>query len=287
MLRKVWFVRAGLLLLLLIAVRPVSVSAQTPRSTLTIEEVLNLVGNGFAEELVITRIRKHGKAFDLNAEELVEIRKGGVSENIIKFLLDPSQPYTPPAPPAAPVTAAPPAPAKPSPPAKQYPDDAFAKRVPPDPGLYHFRGDEPVKADMKILLGAKHGAGVGKVLFKKGRTLAYLAGPRSKLAIQTNAPIFYLRLAEGKAIEDYVVVSLDGKLDRRELDMGPGPKQELSADAIRPYDSIEVGLALFRVTPAPLKPGEYLFFQIGSAEPEKGSQGRGFDFSISTPPDHR
>ena len=90
--------------------------------------------------------------------------------------------------------------------------------------------------------------------------------------------------AEGKAIEEIVLIALERKSDRRELEMGPsGKKQEFKAEAIRQFDSLEIGAQLFRITPAKLSTGEYLFFQIGSAEPPKGSYGKGFDFGIEEP----
>lgn len=279
---------AVFILLVVLIAQSERASGQPSRNNLTVEEVVNLVRSGFTEELIITRIRKHGKSFDLSTEELVDLRKAGVNENIIKFLLDPSQPYTPP-PPPAPAPAPPPvnAPAKPAAPPREYPADAYAKRVPPEPGLYYFRANEPQKLEVKVLLGVKQGAGVGKILLKKGRTLAYLAGPSARVAIPAGSPVFYMRLPEGKGIEEYVLVTLDQKSDRRELDTGPGPKPELEAEAIRQYESVEVGAGVFRVAPVPLKPGEYMFLQIGSAEPDKGSQGRGFEFSVPASPKAR
>ncbi len=261
---------------------------QAPRSneSLTVEEVVKLSKAGFSEEVIITRIKKNAKAFDLSTDELVELRKTGVSDSIIKFLLDPSQPYTPPPPPAppppapspnrtdAPVAVAPP----PRLPAKHYPADADASRVPPEPGLYRFAAGSPVKVDIKILLGTKEGAGLGKVLMKKEKIIAYAVGPAAKTRIQEPAPVFYIRLVEGKAIEEVVLVAFDRKSDRREIEMGPqGPNK---APAMRPFDSLEVGPGLFKLTPAKLTKGEYLFFLLGSAEPPKGSYGKGFDFGM-------
>src|SRR2546421_9118002 len=101
--------------------------AQAGKSTaLNVEEVVKLSQSGFAEELIITKIKKNGKAFDLSAEELLDIKKAGVSDNVIRFLLDPSQPYTPPAPPPpAPASheTPNPGPPKPTTPPKQYPPD--------------------------------------------------------------------------------------------------------------------------------------------------------------------
>jgi hypothetical protein len=141
-----------------------------------------------------------------------------------------------------------------------------------------------VKVDIKILLGTNEGAGLGKVLMKKGKVIAYLVGPASKTRITEPGPVFYMRLPEGKAIEEIVLVAFDRKSGRREIEMGPpGPKPELKAEAMRQFDSLEVGQALFKLTTAKLARGEYLFYQLGSAEPPKGSYGKGFDFGIDEP----
>jgi hypothetical protein len=263
--------------------------AQQPKGggSLTVEEVIKMSQSGFSEEVIITRVRKNGKVFDLNNEELLDIKKAGVSENVIKFLLDPLQPYTPPTPPPPPPSVPDPAPAgppKPSAPAKNYPEDAFAPRVPADPGLYFFRDDAPVRIDIKMLLGVVEGAGVGKLLKLKGKTIAYLVGPAAKTRTGGTAPIFYLRLLEGKAIEEVVLIAFERKHNRREIDVGPpGPKQELKGGAMRQFDSLEVGARLFKITPVKLAKGEYIFFLMGSAEPPKGSQGKGYDFGIAEP----
>ena len=260
--------------------------AQPPKSgdSLTVEEVVNLSKAGFSEDVIITKIRKNGKAFDLNSAELVELKRLGIGDSIIKFLLDPTQPYTPPppAPPPLPGKIDPsPVPPASSAPVKHYPSDDYASRVPAEPGLYRFPGDLPARVDIKILLGTKEGAGLGKVLMKKGKVIGYLVGASAKTRLKEPSPVFYMRLPEGKAIEEVVLVAFDRKADRREIEMGPpGPKQEIKAEAMRQFDSVEVGPSLFKLTPAKLSHGEYLFFQLGSAEPPKGSYGKGFDFAI-------
>jgi hypothetical protein len=269
--------------------------AQAPGSTapLSVEEVVKLCQTGLSEELIVTKIKKNGKAFDLSTEELLELKKSGVSDNIIKFLLDPSQPYTPPAPPPPPAAgpdASSASSPKAGPPVKQYPDDKYASKVPPEPGLYRFPADAPTKTpedpptkiDLKMLLGVKEGAGLGKVLLKKPKTIGYLVGPASKTRIPNPAPVFYLRLAEGKGIEEVVLVALEGKSDRRELEM-PSQKEELKASAMRQFDSLEVGPRLFKIGTGKLGKGEYLFFLVGSAEPPKGNFGKGYDFGIDEP----
>ncbi len=259
-----------------------SVSHLTAQSSarttpLSVEEVMKLSQGGVSEELIITEIKKNGKPFDLNSEEILDLKKSGVSDTVIKYLLDPSQPYTPPAPPAKPPET-PAAPAK-AVSAKKYPPDANAARVPADPGLYTFAQGPLQTSEIKILLGEKEGAGLGKVIMKKGKVIAYLVGPAAKTRVPEGAPALYIRLPEGKGIEELLLVALERKNDRRELDIEPpAPKPE----TLRQFDSLEVGAGLYRLTPAKLIKGEYMFYLNGSAEPAKGSYGKGYDFGAGT-----
>jgi hypothetical protein len=273
-------------------------NAQTDTNSgpLTIADVVKLCKAGLTDELVITKIKKNNKSFDLSPDELIELRKSGVSDTVIKFLLDPAQPYVPPPPPPAPApaplaanpTAAPPPPLVPAPPVKEYPPDAYAAKIPGEPGVYYIAGEAPVKVEIRTLLGIKEGAGLRKVLMKKGKAVGYLVAPASKNRVPNPSPSFYIRLPEGKAMEDVALLALDPKNDRREIEMGPpGPKPEIKAEAMRPFDSLEVGPHLFRATAAKLGKGEYLFFLLGSAEPPKGSFGKGYDFGIDAPPPPR
>ena len=268
-------------LALLLAV-PLSWSAAQPVSSsapLSVGDVVKLSAQGFSEDVIITTIKKNGRAFDLSPDELVELKKLGVTDNVIKFLLDPSQPYVAPPRPDP----APPGP-RPSLPARKYPEDPYASRVPPEPGLYRFYRNAPVQIDIRLLLGEKQGAGLGKVLLKKGKAVAYLVGPAAKTRVTDAAPVFYMRMADGKGIEEVLLVALDRKKDRRELDMGPpASKPELKHETIRQFDSVEVGPGLFRLTPASLSEGEYMFFPISTAEPAKGNYGKGYDFGVEPP----
>jgi len=269
-----------LLSILFVLPLPVVLPAQPEVTTapLSVEDVVKMSQGGFSEDVIITKIKKNGKPFDLSTDELVEVRKLGVTDNVIKYMLDPSQPYAPPrADPAQP-------PAKPAAPPKKYPADPNAARVPGDPGLYRFEQNSPVAVDIKLLLGEKEGAGLGKVLMKKGKVVAYILGATAKTRVLDATPVFYLRLAEGKGIEEVLLVALEKKNDRRELAMGPpGPKPELKPETMRQFDSLEVGASLFKVTPANLAKGEYLIYLMGSAEPAKGNYGKGYDFSVQPP----
>jgi hypothetical protein len=269
-----------MLVLLLAPVLPRSAAQSAPSTApLSVEDIVKLSKEGISEDVLIAKIKKNAKPFDLSPDELVELKKLGVTDSVIKLLLDPTQPYVPPPPPQPP----PPAP-KPSIPGKKYPADPYAARIPAEPGLYRIYQSAPVQMDLKLFMGQQQGAGLGKVLLKKGKAVAYLAGSAARTQLADAAPVFYIRMADGKGVEEVLLVALDRKKDRRELDMGPpAPKPELKADTIRPFDSLEVGAGLFRLTPATLVKGEYMFFLIGTAEPPKGNYGKGYDFGMEPP----
>src|ERR1039457_5158329 len=168
-------------LVLLLAVPLSRSDAQPPPAAapLSVEDVVKLTKEGFAEDVIVTKIKKNGKPFDLSPDELVELKKLGVTDNVIKLLLDPSHPYVPtPRPDPPPAT-------KPSLPARKYPEDPLASRVPAEPGLYRFDRNAPVQMDIKLFMGQKQGAGLGKVLLKKGKVIAYLVGSVAKTRIRS------------------------------------------------------------------------------------------------------
>jgi hypothetical protein len=240
----------------------------TPASALTVEEIVKLSRAGFSEELIVTKIKKNGKAFDLSTEELLELKKQGLSDSVIRVLLDPNQAYTPPAAPSVASVV----------PSKIYPPDRLASLVPADPGLYFFAGNSPSRVDLKVVLGMRK----GKLL--KGKPTSYLAGPSAKLRVKPGQPIFYLRFPEGKEASDLILIGLQEKEDRREFNGLPGPKGGLNADDVLQFDPLEVGAKLFKLTPPALVAGEYVFFLVGSAELDKGTYGKGYDFGVDAKP---
>ena len=121
---------------------------------LTVEEVLKLWKTNVPEDLIITMIKKNGKAFNLVPEELQELRNAGMSDLVLKFLLDPSIPYAPPAPPTPAPTAARPDSRTPS---KQYPADSNAEKIPADSGLYRISNGSPQKDRYSIAVGSESG----------------------------------------------------------------------------------------------------------------------------------
>jgi len=250
--------------------------AQTQKSSepLSVEDVVKMYKEGVSEEAIVKKIKENNKAFDLNSDEIADLKSEGVSDAVISLLQDPSLPYTP----SSATTKVPGAPPT------KYPKDPYASKVPGDSGLYFFPQGVLQTIDIAMLIGNARGKKtIAKipVPVKPGQQVAYLIGPVAKARIKETSPTFYLRLPEGKGIDEVALVTLKQKIkaNRREIAVGQnGPK--ITGQVARNFDKVEVGLRLFRITTGKLAPGEYYFLLVGSAEPPKGNYGKGFDFGI-------
>ena len=252
-----------------------SSAAATP---LTLEEVVKLTKVNLSEDLVIARIRRNAKPFDLNSDEIVELRRLGVSDTVVKYLIDPSQPYTPPAP-AQPASVAPPsAPAKP-------PLDPLVLKVPVDTGIYSLQIPEmPVGFEVKPVVPSKPSGKLGSMLtggLKKGHIIGSLAGGAAKARLSVRTTTLFARLGEKTPVEDLVLVMFTRAENHRDLDFGPkAAKPAFPSESVRQFESKDVGQGVVRLSFAPLAAGEYMFFILGSGDEKKGTLGKGWEFGV-------
>ncbi len=75
-------------------------SAATPErqaDSLSVDEVIQLVHEGLSEDLVIAKVKKNGKAFDLSTQQLLQLKKAGASNNLIKVMMNPEVDFAQPA----------------------------------------------------------------------------------------------------------------------------------------------------------------------------------------------
>jgi hypothetical protein len=243
---------------------------QSPPGSLTIEEVLQESTAGVAEELIVAKVKRNAKAFDLNSDEIGALKKSGVSETVIKYLLDPSLPYSPPVP------------AGPSIPSK-FPPDPVAEKVPPETGLYYFPGPQQyVPLDLKPILPLKEPGKFSKMM--GGHIVGSAAPTTAKVRAGKDPLVFYARLGEKIMIDDLVLLTVqpDKKEKHRELDFGSKSGTPVfPPKSVHQFDSKEVGPGgLYRVAVPALAGGEYLFFILGSGDDKKGLLGRGYDFGV-------
>jgi hypothetical protein len=259
--------------------------SKKPSGTWSVEEVLNMVKSGLKDELIIAAIKSKGRAFDLNAAEIKELVDSGVSQTVIEYLLDPAKPY---APAPAPAPASPPAGVNPGVPPPSTPpapiSDPIAAKVPPDPGFYYLAATHSfTRLDQKPVVPAKQ-PGKSSQLFGllKGHIIGSIVDANAKLRVPAaSEAIFFLRLTEKAAIDDYALLRVERGKARRDLDFGTKPgKPVFPFNARASFDSKQMAPGLYRLSLRLTQSGEYLFFMLGSGDESKGLLGKGYDFAV-------
>src|SRR3982750_1587648 len=81
------FVKLSLTLALLVCLSFSALAQQRTEAPLTNSAVIKLVRAGFKEKTVIAIIHSRPTQFDLSPDRLIELKHGGVSENIILAML--------------------------------------------------------------------------------------------------------------------------------------------------------------------------------------------------------
>lgn len=114
---------------------------------------------------------------------------------------------------------------------------------------------------------------------------AYLQGQHASV-IASKSPRIEVELPSTDTIDNYILVELDGKGDRRELEMAAaggavGQKVGIRSEKVVKTSYEPLGGRLYKVTPhSNLKQGEYILYVVGSADYEKSVFGRGYDFTV-------
>ena len=106
---------------------------------------------------------------------------------------------------------------------------------------------------------------------------------------ETKELLAIVRMLARKAkdnIDNYIIVEMDDKGDRREIEIGSregtvGEKVGIRADRIVRTSATPLGGRHFKVSPVKeLKKGEYILYSVGSADFPHGVYGQGYDFTV-------
>ena len=205
-----------------------------------------MLNKGFDDDIIIARIKSSDWTFQLSDDEMLALRKAGVSSRVVAVMIDNSQ--------------------------------LAGARVEID--------DRPVQ--LNTLGQAKI---AGKFLnnltgdFTSLKEKTYLEGPTASNSASP-MPEITVTVPKGDSIGNYVLVQLDPKSDRRELEMGTGGgveqgKSGIRPASVRPTRVIDRGNNIFQLLPLkPLKPGQYMLYVLGSADQRRDVYGTGYDFSV-------
>lgn len=270
----------------MIAAVCVATASPAAAEGLTIEDVLQLHSLGIGDEAITAKIESDGTVFNLSTEQMIDLRKQGLSSAVIAALLKTKENEKPVI-------------------SLDSPDPMVAHPA----GVYLFRGTEQAGKMERMQFTVTNQAKTGGVF---GYALTGgIASVSVKVAIQNEtAPVatgqtpkfffFFDDISKGEdgntwasgantfvsSPSEFTLVQLDPKKGRREARVGSmniaGAKSGVMDKDRIPFTSREVRTGVFEVTPSnPLPPGEYGFiFSLGASGTNGAMTARIFDFSV-------
>jgi hypothetical protein len=208
--------------------------------------IIQMTQKGLGDEVIVARIKAGATKFDLSDDDLAALKKAGVSDAVVAAMIQSTQLSVP------------------------------KVTIDGNPVQLHTIGEQ------------KEGGRLGHVVtlgIKSVKEKAYLQGQHASV-IASRKPVIEIEIPANDTIDNYVVVEMDGKGDRRELEMGAiggtvGEKVGIRADRIMRVSTTPVGGRRFKISPVgELKKGEYILYSVGSADFPHGIYGHGFDFTV-------
>lgn len=262
--------------------------------TLTNRSIVALSASGVGDEVIIAKIRTSDTKFDLSTDQIIALRKQGVSGPVIAAMIAASNPTTERAStrerPGSPPTSAP---------ERSANGSVLAAARPA--GIYLVSGGQLVRMDFNVsgqtktsgLLGMALTGGIAAMSIK-----ATLQGEHARVVTSERTPTFYFYLPDAAnhanlssfeaqssnptSPNEFSLIRLNQKKGYREARVGRanigGMKSGvMDKDRIDfQYDEIRPGV--FSVKPTnPVEPGEYSFVMIGAGGAKVA---RFFDFSV-------
>jgi hypothetical protein len=215
------------------------------QSSITNTRIVEMSKLGLDDDIIIAKIKNGTCEFQLEDTDLINLKKAGVSPKIIAAMLDANALTSP--------------------------------RVVVDNTLV------PIHTMGQSKIGGRLGHDVS-LGFKSVKEKAYLDGPHSSI-VSSPSPMIEIDLPKADTIDNFILVQMDEKNNRRELEVEArgglvGAKNGIRAEAIRKTHAIALGGNRFQMGTDPLKKGEYIIYVVGSPDSIRGIYGRGYDFSV-------
>jgi hypothetical protein len=208
--------------------------------------IIEMTHKGLGDDVVIARIKASATKFSLSDDDLAALKKAGVSDSVVAAMIQSTE--------------------------------LTAPKVTIDGNPVQVRTIGEQKLGGR--LGHTISLGIMSVKNK-----AYLQGQHASL-IASRKPVIEIELPAKDNIDNYIIVEMDDKGDRREIEMGSeggtvGGKVGIRASRIVRTSATPGGGRRFRVAPVKeLKKGEYILYSVGSADFPRGVYGQGFDFTV-------
>jgi hypothetical protein len=215
-------------------------------SEMTNARVIEMTKLGLGDDIIIARIKTGNCQFALSDNNLAQLKKATVSDKVIAAMLEASVLTKP------------------------------RVSIDGNPVELHTIGQEKI--------GGRLGHAVS-LHIKSVKDKAYLQGQHASV-FASSQPTIQIALPSSSSIDDYIVVRMDGKGDRREVEVASGGgavghKSGIRSDRVMKTSYELVSGRLYKIAVRnSLEHGEYILYIIGSADYEKGIFGRGYDFSV-------
>ncbi len=264
-------------------------SQSSATEILTNDSILQLLSVGIDEDVIISKIQNSRHNFDLSVQGMLALKKGGVSDRLMHFMMDPTKLPASKAE-ASPAglgeTVAKPAASKESArtigtPAAVADESGFPTEI----GVYVKTGEQWMEVQPEIVNWQTGGvlkriATVGVV---KGDVNGRVNGAHSRNAVRTPLE-FLIVTAEGVAITEYQLIHLREQRDRREFRTVTGGVFHSSGGATRDllqFEGQKVLNRTFLVKLPTLGAGEYGFLQASaSTSGSSANLGKMFTFRV-------
>jgi hypothetical protein len=208
--------------------------------------IIEMTHKGLGDDVIVARIKASPTKFELSDDDLAKLKKEGVSDAVVAAMIESTQ-------------------------------LAVAKvKIDGNP------------VELRVIGEQKTGGRLGHTLtmgIESVKNKAYLQGQHASVIV-SRAPVIDIELPANESIDNYIVVLMDDKGDRREIEMGSaggtvGQKVGIRADRIARTSAAPLGGRRYRITSVrELKKGEYILYSVGSADFSRGVYGQGYDFSV-------
>jgi hypothetical protein len=247
----------------------VMTSAQQLGQKVTNQDVIDMVGMGLSDELIIDKIHSaDATKFDTSVPALRVLKAAKVSDSVIRTMFNPHAAGT----------------TRSDAPANRT-ERSGKDQMPDEVGVYFLRRGELLQLDPELVgwqtggvmkryatLGIDHGHINGKVM-----------KPHSP--VRLSCPVdFLIKTPEGTSVTEYQLLQLYEKGNRREFRALTGGVYHASGGAERttiPFTPEKIGTRVWRIRVNGLKTGEYGFLPPGVAASSIAASGKIYAFGIT------
>ncbi len=236
---------------------------------MTNQDVIDMVSLGLSDEVIMEKLRSsNGSDFDTSVPALRALKAANVSDVVIRVMINPTLAL---------------APARFSTGTQPKASTTDTSLV-PEPGVYAIHNDRPAEVPPEIVNWQT--GGVAKSTFSLGIVKGDKNGKvaRATSPTQLSTPIeFLIRTPEGTSVEEYQLLRLHRKGDRREFRSVTGGVLHVSGGAQRDdltFQPEKIGLRTWRISLPDLTNGEYGFLPPGMESASISASGKMFTFSV-------